>query len=105
MSSAYLLFGRPGSGNYAVQIALEELERGTSQIGWVRMPKRSRNSSPSTRPVGYRHCVCGWLSAQQSAAILIHLSLHTRTEAGAGAGKHRTRTLPAVDGVPVRECL
>ena len=76
MSSSYLLFGRPGSGSYAVQIALEEIGAPYERVWVGKEPEaveKFRALNPAGRVPALRLPDGTVLS--ESAAILIHLSL------------------------------
>jgi glutathione S-transferase len=76
MSSPYTLFGRPGSGSYAVQIALEEIRAPYERIWVGREPEavaKFRTLNPAGRVPALRLPDGTVLS--ESAAILIHLAL------------------------------
>src|SRR5271155_3863751 len=76
MSSPYTLFGRPGSGSYAVQIALEEIGAPYERIWVGKEPEavaKFRTLNPAGRVPALRLPDGTVLS--ESAAILIHLAL------------------------------
>jgi glutathione S-transferase len=76
MSSPYTLFGRPGSGSYAVQIALEEIRTPYERIWVGKEPAavaKFRELNPAGRVPALRLPDGTVLS--ESAAILIHLAL------------------------------
>jgi glutathione S-transferase len=79
MSSSYVLYGRPGSGSYAVQIALEEIGAPYERIWIGREPEavaKYRTLNPAGRVPALRLPDGQILS--ESAAILIHLTLAHR---------------------------
>jgi glutathione S-transferase len=76
MGSSYLLFGRPGSGSYAVQIALEEIGAPYERI-WVGKEPEAVEKFRALNPAGRVPALRlpdGYVLSE-SAAILIHLSL------------------------------
>jgi len=76
MNSPYTLFGRPGSGSFAVQVALEEILVPYERIWVGREPEavaKFRTLNPAGRVPALRLPDGTVLS--ESAAILIHLAL------------------------------
>ncbi len=86
--SRYTLYGRPGSGSVAVQIALEELGASYERV-WVGREEADVTAYRALNPTG-RVPALGLPDGSvmfESAAILIHLSLaHPRAGVAPAAG-------------------
>ncbi|MEP6549101.1 MAG: glutathione S-transferase family protein [Gammaproteobacteria bacterium] len=91
MTSMYKLYGRPGSGSLAVQIALEEIGVSYDRV-WVGTEPADVAQYRATNPTGRVPALMlpdGSIMFE-SAAMLIHLSLsHQQTALAPQPGTHR----------------
>jgi glutathione S-transferase len=92
MTASYKLYGRPGSGNFAVQVALEELGARYERV-WVGAEAADVARFRAINPTGRVPALVlpDGTAMFESAAMLIHLALTHPQSAlapAAGTGRH-----------------
>ena len=107
MTANYTLYGRRGSGSFAVQVALEEIGARYERV-WVGQEPadvaRYRKLNPTARVPAL--ALPDGTVMFESAAMLIHLAqAHPASRLAPQRGHDQVGAIPAVDGVPVGERL
>src|ERR1700683_1604879 len=106
MANSYKLYGRPGSGSLAVQVALEEIGAAYERI-WVGREPAAVEAFRAVNPAGRVPALVlpDGTVMFESAAMLMHLASQPQSRLAPRVGAGLAPDVPDVDGVPVRQCV